>query len=770
MGITYSDPDTDTDADITDIAALTPSAGDVLYWVDATTRYSTTASQAYGRALLNTASEAAFKDLVNIGIKPVSATDYGFVTGGGNADATANTTALQAALNANYWVQLPEGTAYINTITHTRSNRLSGVGSAATILIRADNQNGRGFFATATATLESLEAVTRGSAYTALDVLTVSGGTGTAATIRVDTVNASGEVLTWTITSAGSYSSPPNANCAVTGGTGSGFTFEPVWTGFGNLWYEGFTLNGNPDNQGSGAHDGIRLVNAVKPIVRDLVCDGWRGLFSGADVGSGIAIIGGYGAELTNFTATDCYDGRVISNHLKGRARGNKLNGNRRQGGITDTASHKFVESDVEANNNGDPTGASLGGGGWTLQDSDYCRLDKAQFNFNKSGAYGGTIQGSDYFVGSNIDASDNDLDGFGPGAASLYCSITNLTASRNGVRGWTHDGQSHYGGIDGFAGYDNADVDFQVFRAMYTVHRRCFFGTGRVYDAGTAASATVAAGGTGWVTGDYAQIAVGQGTFNPNVPLTVQVTATAGVVTGITITDTGDQWTLPPNPVSFTAVSPSVGTSLTLNVTWSGANSETCEGFQLSGAGDDGGTLTIVEGCTTDKAIIDGYAGTIVDEGNNAVRQYRDCLQHPPISIRINKNATDQTGIATTTATKLTFHSSAVFDNGSRWDHANHRWTPGSGAVHLDAHATFDGTTVTNNGTCFISIYKNGSALVHGNFASRPTGTDLGMRVTATDIADENDYYEVYVWGMTGATLTVKGAANYTYFSGHKL
>jgi hypothetical protein len=80
---------------------------------------------------------------------PVNATAYGFKVGGGNADATANTTALQAALDANYWVQLPEGTAYINTITHTRSNRVSGVGQSATILVRANSTNGRIFYSSA---------------------------------------------------------------------------------------------------------------------------------------------------------------------------------------------------------------------------------------------------------------------------------------------------------------------------------------------------------------------------------------------------------------------------------------------------------------------------------------------------------------------------------------------------------------------------------------------------------------------------------------------
>ena len=65
MGITVSNPDIDSDDDIVDIAALDPADGDMLYWASGT-RYNTTGSQSYGRSLLDTASEAAFKALVNL--------------------------------------------------------------------------------------------------------------------------------------------------------------------------------------------------------------------------------------------------------------------------------------------------------------------------------------------------------------------------------------------------------------------------------------------------------------------------------------------------------------------------------------------------------------------------------------------------------------------------------------------------------------------------------------------------------------------------------
>lgn len=72
-------------------------------------------------------------------IGPVSATSYGFLANNSTASATSNTTALQAALNTNYWVILPPGTGYINKITHTQTNRLTGVGTS--ILKRGNSLN-----------------------------------------------------------------------------------------------------------------------------------------------------------------------------------------------------------------------------------------------------------------------------------------------------------------------------------------------------------------------------------------------------------------------------------------------------------------------------------------------------------------------------------------------------------------------------------------------------------------------------------------------------
>lgn len=73
--------------------------------------------------------------------------------------------------------------------------------------------------------------VSAGSSYAAGNVLTISGGTGTSATITVNTVDGSGAITGYTVTNRGSYSVLPTyAPATVTGGTGSSATFYLSWS------------------------------------------------------------------------------------------------------------------------------------------------------------------------------------------------------------------------------------------------------------------------------------------------------------------------------------------------------------------------------------------------------------------------------------------------------------------------------------------------------------------------------------------------------------
>jgi len=77
-----------------------------------------------------------------------------------------------------------------------------------------------------------------GTGYAALEVLTVSTGTvvagNTAATIRVDTVGGSGEILTSTLTDGGGYSVDASSPDTVSGGGGVGATFTLTFAAIPN--------------------------------------------------------------------------------------------------------------------------------------------------------------------------------------------------------------------------------------------------------------------------------------------------------------------------------------------------------------------------------------------------------------------------------------------------------------------------------------------------------------------------------------------------------
>jgi hypothetical protein len=70
-----------------------------------------------------------------------------------------------------------------------------------------------------------------GSGYTVNDVLTVSGGTlnSSAAQLKVLTVNGGGGITSVSVQSTGNYATTPANAVAVTGGTGTGATFNLTW-------------------------------------------------------------------------------------------------------------------------------------------------------------------------------------------------------------------------------------------------------------------------------------------------------------------------------------------------------------------------------------------------------------------------------------------------------------------------------------------------------------------------------------------------------------
>ena len=85
--------------------------------------------------------------------------------------------------------------------------------------------NGSGATINLVGSICSAELGSGGGGYTVNDILTVVGGTGTSAILKVTAVTPGGEITAFTTQNAGSYTSFPSSPVVVTGGTGVGATF-----------------------------------------------------------------------------------------------------------------------------------------------------------------------------------------------------------------------------------------------------------------------------------------------------------------------------------------------------------------------------------------------------------------------------------------------------------------------------------------------------------------------------------------------------------------
>lgn len=137
--------------------------------------------------------------------------------------------------------------------------------------------------------------------------------------------------------------------------------------------------------------------------------------------------------------------------------------------------------------------------------------------------------------------------------------------------------------------------------------------------------------------------------------------------------------------------------------------------------------------------------------------------------SFKAHKNGTDQTGIANSTWTKITF-GTEVWDTGAAYDSAtNHRWTPPAGKVRIAAQINVSAGASASN-VQRVAIYKNGSLFAVGTPDFCSTGSVVRPRVDVTDTANGTDYYEVWAFLISGGTLTVAGATTDSWFEGHQI
>mgnify|MGYP003625685566 CR=1 FL=1 len=121
-------------------------------------------------------------------------------------------------------------------------------------------------------------------------------------------------------------------------------------------------------------------------------------------------------------------------------------------------------------------------------------------------------------------------------------------------------------------------------------------------------------------------------------------------------------------------------------------------------------------------------------------------------------------------TTTKIDFQTE-LFDTGGTY--ASSRWTPGeAGTYFIGAYVYISANAVTELDASGVFIFKNGADLADTNIDTRSGGKhyihDIG--VTTVDIADDDDYYEVYARVLDSNGSEVGAGLSATFFYGYKL
>lgn len=141
--------------------------------------------------------------------------------------------------------------------------------------------------------------------------------------------------------------------------------------------------------------------------------------------------------------------------------------------------------------------------------------------------------------------------------------------------------------------------------------------------------------------------------------------------------------------------------------------------------------------------------------------------FQPSPFAFLANKNGTDQTGVSSGVATKITM-TNEVYDVGNFYDAANSKCVPPAGRRwEFTASAEFTGTITAGN-VCLVAIYKNGSIFFDGVPEYAIVLNDAESAVICQDTPNGTDFYEAYALITLGAgTGTIKGGVVLTSFSG---
>ena len=122
---------------------------------------------------------------------------------------------------------------------------------------------------------------------------------------------------------------------------------------------------------------------------------------------------------------------------------------------------------------------------------------------------------------------------------------------------------------------------------------------------------------------------------------------------------------------------------------------------------------------------------------------------------------------ISNSTYTKVTF-SNEVYDPSGVYDaSSNYRFTPGTaGYYFISALVMYEDTRTQTDSR--LLIYKNGSSIA--TFRGRHTDNNAIGDINWIDLADDDDYYEIYVRQNSGHTINLTTGTTRCYFQAFKL
>ena len=176
-------------------------------------------------------------------------------------------------------------------------------------------------------------------------------------------------------------------------------------------------------------------------------------------------------------------------------------------------------------------------------------------------------------------------------------------------------------------------------------------------------------------------------------------------------------------------------------------SNIETSSGSGTITLGQSGETISIPSGATLDlsNATQTGVGGVMT-----------------PI-FRATINGTQQ--VPNATHTKIEFDTE-VFDPQSTFDTSNYRFTPAVAGYYFIC-AKIRSASDNDFGYFGCNIYKNGSEISSSNNAHFHFDS---VSTSIIDLADDNDYYEVYTYHNEGGGMNYSNGTAAMQFFAHKL